>query len=108
MARGDLVSIRRLVHIDLDIGRRTIFKEHCDELAERIRKRCESDPKARSLGLTGRFDAVKKDEPGELKIKLDQEHESALLQTINEWMRDARALPDDVLVLRHALQRHGI
>jgi len=36
MARGDLVSIRRLVHIDLDIGRRTIFKEHCDELAERI------------------------------------------------------------------------
>ena len=51
---------------------------------------------------------MKKDEPGELKIKLDQEHESALLQTINEWMRDARALPDDVLVLRHALQRHGI
>jgi len=108
MARGDLVANRRVVHIHLGIGRRTIFKEHFEELAERVRKSYESEPKAPSGELSARFDAMTQDEPGELKVKLDPEHEAALLQAIDDWMRDAHKLPDDVLALRHALRRRGI
>jgi hypothetical protein len=108
MARHALVAIRRVVHIHLSVGRRTIFQEHLDELAERVRRSCGSEPNAALLALTATFDGLTEDEPGELKVNLDPEHEPLLLHAIDEWMRDAHKIPDDVLALRHALRRRGI
>jgi hypothetical protein len=102
------MTSRRVVQIDLGIGRRTIFREHTDELAERVRSICESEPTPPSLALRDKFVALAEQGQGELGVKLDLEHEAVVLHAIDEWMRDAHKLPDDVLALRHALRRGGI
>jgi hypothetical protein len=108
MRRLEFVAVRSLVQIDLGIGRRTIFREHLDELAERVRSTCAIERSKSSLALMGMFDALTEPEPAEPNLKLDADQELILLQAIDDWMRDADKLPDDVLALRHALRRRGI
>ncbi len=101
------MTSRRVVQMDLSIGRRTIFQEHTDELAERIRRICESEPTPQSLTLRDKFVALAERGEGELTVDLDLEHEAVVLHAIDGWMNDAHKLPDDVLALRHALRRRG-
>jgi hypothetical protein len=96
------------VHIDLSIGRRSVFQQHVDELANRARRLGGNELESPSLTLAVMLEALA--EPGtyELAVKLDAEQEAALLAAIDEWMLDAQKLPDDILALRQALRRLGV
>lgn len=101
-------SPRRLVHVDLSIGRRSVFQEHVEELADRARRMGGSEAGSPSLNLAVMLDAVARRETGELTVELDAEQEAALLAAIDQWMLDAHKLPDDILALRQALRRLGV
>ena len=99
---------RRLVHIDLSIGRRSVFQEHLDELATRARRISGNELDSPSLTLALMLEALVEHGTGELTVRLDAENEAALLTAIDEWKLDAHKLPDDVLALRQALRRLGV
>lgn len=96
------------MHVDLSIGRRSVFQEHVDELANRARRIGGNNLESPSFTLAVSLDALAEHGTGELTVKLDVEHEAALLAAIDEWMLEAHKLPDDVLALRQALRRHGV
>jgi hypothetical protein len=96
------------VHIDLSIGRRSVFQQHVDELANRARKLSGNELESPSLTIAVMFDALAERGTGELAVKLDANQEAALLAAIDDWMLDAHKLPDDILALRQALRRRGV
>jgi hypothetical protein len=96
------------VHVDLSIGRRSVFQEHVDELANRARRISGNELESPSRALAVMLEALAERGSGELIVKLDAEQEAALLAAIDEWMLDAHKLPDDILALRQALRRLGV
>ena len=99
---------RRIVQIDLSVGRRTVFEQHVEELAARVRRLSGNKPGSPSLTLADMLDALAERDGHELTVKLDADQEAALLAAIDDWMLDAHKLPDDILALRQALRRLGV
>ena len=96
------------MHVDLSVGRRSVFQEHLDELAIRARRAGGNELESPSSTIAALFDALTEHGTSELTVKLDVEQEAALLAAIDEWKLDAHKLPDDILALRQALRRLGV
>ena len=96
------------MHFDLSIGRRSVFQQHVDELANKARSVAGNELESPSLNLAVTLDALAEHGTGELAVKLDEDQEAALLAAIDKWMLDAHKLPDDILALRQALRRLGV
>jgi hypothetical protein len=96
------------VHVDLSVGRRSVFQEHVGELAIRARRAGGNELESPSSTLAAMLDALTEHGIVELTVRLDVDQEAALLAAIDEWMLDAHKLPDDILALRQALRRLGV